>query len=82
MDHHNDIFPNRCKSDPQGVIKDLLRQSTNQAATIAHLTVLSESVLEPDEANYLLDILEDSSDDMATKISKKLKNITKVKKKK
>lgn len=33
----NSIFEERCQSDPQGVIKDLLAQTTRQAKTIHEL---------------------------------------------
>ena len=73
----DDIFADRCLADPQGVIKDLMAQSTRQAVEIHRLGLLTEAVLLPDEATYLLQVMSNCAvgrfDD--EKLAKKLKII-------
>lgn len=45
-----DAFQSRCESDPQGVIKDLLGQTSRQAAAIHNISL---NLLEQDEASVL-----------------------------
>lgn len=78
MDDHNNIFTERCKLNPQGVIDDLVAQTTRQAQAIGGLISLTESVLEPAEASYLLDRLLLNDDEMGLKIIKKLQIIENV----
>jgi hypothetical protein len=38
----NEVWENRCANDPQGVIKDLVAQTTRQAKAINELTLEKE----------------------------------------
>lgn len=58
FDEIGNPFENRCKNDPQGVIKDLLGQTSRQGAEIYRLSMITESVLLVPEAAYLTRIVE------------------------
>lgn len=45
-----DAFQSRCESDPQGVIKDLVGQTSRQAAAIHNISL---NLLDQDEASVL-----------------------------
>lgn len=77
----NDIFTNRCIGDPQGVIKDLLEQTTRQAVEINRLMSLTEAVLEPHEAKILIEKL-DLTEEVLQKKLKLIMNSEKKKEKK
>lgn len=80
----DDIFNLRCQNEPQVVIKDLIEQTSRQAAEIYRVNLLIEAVLTPLEATHLLKIMaarpvEISRDfymeDVEEKLIKKLKII-------
>lgn len=80
----DDVFETRCKNDAAGVIKDLVGQTSRQAAEIYRVNLLIEAVLTPAEATHLLKIMaarpvEISRDfymeDVEEKLIKKLKII-------
>lgn len=57
MENVSDTFANRCLSDPPGVIKDLVEQTTRQAVEINRLMILTEGMLLPVEATHLMAVL-------------------------
>lgn len=50
-------FDIRRQSDPQGLIDDLVGQTTRQAAEIHRLLELSKTTLKPDDIRFLLSLL-------------------------
>lgn len=57
-----DIFKNRCENDPQGVIADLVNQTSKQARAIRDLTSENEQLKELLSSNGIeFTIIENSS---------------------
>lgn len=66
------IFENRCQSDPQGVIKDLVEQTTKQACVIG---LLRSTTFTKEEVEHLLLFVAGDMDFLPDSISEKFRLI-------
>lgn len=78
------VFDLRCQNDPQGVIKDLVGQTSRQGGEIFRLNQLVEGILTTAEANHLIKIVKSqpvevsrdfAREDLEEAILKKLEKI-------
>lgn len=85
----DDVFEQRCQNNPQGVIKDLIAQTSRQGGEIHKLMELTDAVLLPKEATHLINLLKSQPasvsrdfavEDLEEQILKRLEKIVKVSK--
>lgn len=72
------VFDKRCETDPQGVIKDLLEQTTRQAVAIHELTN-KNTILDVDLSLLWKKVEEQVSPEVLSEIQKDMKKSRKSK---